>query len=152
MAPPRTPVMDRIERRLLLDLGTGCWLYQGSQNSAGYPVVSAGGHQGPMGLVHRVVYENLVERIPDGLVLDHLCRRPACCNPGHLEPVTNRENSRRGLRGELYTQCPKGHDLTPSNTLIVNKGGGRTSRRCKTCRTAELRRSGHNPAWGPSWS
>jgi hypothetical protein len=34
--------------------------------------------------------------IPDGLMLDHLCRNTACVNPSHLEPVTNSVNVQRG--------------------------------------------------------
>jgi hypothetical protein len=45
---------------------------------------------------HRFAYLEFVGPIPDGLVLDHLCRNKKCVNPDHLEPVTNAENLRRG--------------------------------------------------------
>lgn len=45
---------------------------------------------------HRLLYELLVEPVPDDLQMDHLCRTPTCVNPSHLEPVTPRENVRRG--------------------------------------------------------
>lgn len=45
---------------------------------------------------HRYSYEMLTGPIPDGLVIDHLCRNRACVNPAHMEPVTSRENLRRG--------------------------------------------------------
>lgn len=35
--------------------------------------------------------------------LDHLCRRPACCNPDHLEPVTHRTNMRRAYAREAIS-------------------------------------------------
>lgn len=35
-------------------------------------------------------------KVPNGMVVDHLCRVPACCNPLHLDVVTHRENVRRG--------------------------------------------------------
>jgi hypothetical protein len=46
---------------------------------------------------HRLVFETLRGPVPRGLVLDHTCRVRACCNVAHLEPVTQRENVRRGV-------------------------------------------------------
>lgn len=45
---------------------------------------------------HGYVYDRLVGPVPPGLVLDHLCRVRTCVAPWHLEPVTVRENTRRG--------------------------------------------------------
>lgn len=61
----------------------------------GYGVLSADGH---VRRVHRVTYEQANGPIPDGLHLDHLCRRTICCEPRHMEPVTPSENSRRQHR------------------------------------------------------
>ncbi|TSD68108.1 HNH endonuclease signature motif containing protein [Aeromicrobium piscarium] len=44
---------------------------------------------------HRWSYEHFVGPIPDGLEIDHTCENTRCVNPGHLEPVTGRENVRR---------------------------------------------------------
>jgi len=54
-------------------------------------------HRGAMQYVHRVMYEEDVGPIPDGLEIDHLCRNRACCNPAHLEPVTHSENVARSV-------------------------------------------------------
>jgi hypothetical protein len=48
-----------------------------------------------------VYYEHHVGPIPDGLVIDHLCRVHNCVNPEHLEPVTPAENTRRGHLAKL---------------------------------------------------
>jgi hypothetical protein len=47
------------------------------------------------------MYEDLRGPIPGGLVIDHLCRNPRCVNPGHMEPVSQAENVRRGTAAKL---------------------------------------------------
>lgn len=75
---------------------SGCWIWEGCINKGtGYGYVTRG--RANTG-AHRWVYERLVGPIPDGLVIDHLCRVRACCNPAHMEPVTPGENTRRGLQ------------------------------------------------------
>lgn len=71
-----------------------CWLWTGSRTTKGY------GHllvDGRFTQAHRLAYELEVGPIASGLVIDHLCRVRHCVNPAHLEPVTNRENLRRGI-------------------------------------------------------
>lgn len=101
----------------------GCWLWTAA-TSKGYG--SFGMPDRRQRLAHRLSYELLVGPIPEGLVLDHLCRVRNCVNPAHLEPVTAAENTRRGL---LRTRCHRGHviDETP------------TGRRCKTCAAIQWR-------------
>ncbi len=70
-----------------------CWIWQLYLTEKGY------GRTGVPILgerrVHRIAYVALKGPIPVGLTLDHLCRVKACCNPDHLEPVTDLENRRR---------------------------------------------------------
>lgn len=75
----------------------GCWQWTGALNN-GYGII---GQDGTTRRVHRVVYEALRGPVPVGLDLDHLCRNRACCNVTHLEPVTRRENLRRGIGPEI---------------------------------------------------
>ena len=74
-----------------------CWIWRGARDDKGYGSL---GINGKILRAHRVSYEWLIGPIPEGLVLDHLCRVPPCVNPAHLEPVTQGENSRRGIRGD----------------------------------------------------
>lgn len=73
-----------------------CWLWEGSTRG-GYGRMKLRS----LGMVeaHRASYQYHVGQIPDGLVLDHICRNRACINPAHLEPVTTLENIRRGQQG-----------------------------------------------------
>lgn len=72
----------------------GCWYWMASRRRNDYGRFGGKDNQRAS---HRVAYEALVGPIPDGLQLDHLCRRTWCVNPAHLEPVTNAENTRRAL-------------------------------------------------------
>lgn len=131
------PVADRIRERVIVT-DAGCWEWQGSRNADGYGRIWTGSKADGSGRnahVHREAYEALVGPIPDGLVLDHLCRNPPCCNPAHLEPVTSRENTiARGVGGAAdqarQTHCKRGHEFTPENTQRDRHG----KRYCRTCR------------------
>src|SRR6266567_487358 len=72
-------------------------------------------------LAHRWMYTHMYGPIPEGLFLDHLCRNTCCVNPEHLEPVTSRENTLRGITiaatNARKTHCLHGHAFTHDNTL-----------------------------------
>ena len=111
----------------------GCWIFNGALRN-GYGVLGAGLPE-PSRLVyaHRVAYEYFIADIPDGLHIDHLCRVRACCNPWHLEPVTQAENNRRAHRDNPKTHCKQGHEFTPENTRQTAR-----QRHCRACATAYL--------------
>jgi hypothetical protein len=75
----------------------GCWTWLGQTNQWGYGHFRRTFAPGLYRTVkaHRFAYELVVEPIPSGLTLDHLCGNQSCIRPEHLEPVTNAENLRR---------------------------------------------------------
>ena len=79
------------------------------------------------------MYEHYVGKIPDNLELDHWWKNPLCCRPGHLEPVTHKENVLRGTGlaaiNAVKTHCPYGHEYTEENTFFILKN----KRGCKIC-------------------
>lgn len=114
--------------------GHPCWDWKGGKMPLGY-----GNFLGPRGKVmgaHRAAYELYVGPIPAGMSLDHLCRRPSCVNPSHLEVVTHRENVLRGeaitAKNAKKTHCLRGHPFDEENTRI-RKYANRKGRACKTC-------------------
>ena len=123
-------VSDRFWAKVNKATSSGCWEW------------TAGKHQdyGVFGIssthlvkAHRFAYEEIVGPIPEGLILDHLCRNRSCVNPAHLEPVTNKENVLRGegiaAKNAVKTHCKHGHEFTEENTYITYRG----DRSCRTC-------------------
>lgn len=109
-----------------------CWLWTGTKSPEEYGACYADGRTKR---AHRHAWELFFGAIPEGLVIDHLCRVPACVNPAHLEPVTVRENTLRGI-GRAATnarkvRCSRGHSLGEENTVPEP---GR--RKCRICRMA----------------
>lgn len=97
MSPSDLPVT--LSSRVAVD-PSGCWLFTGPVNNAGYARVD---WQGARYMAHRLAYLTLADPTfralvgsPHvGLQLDHLCGVRNCVNPDHLEPVTHAENHRR---------------------------------------------------------
>ncbi len=118
-------------------LDSGCWGWTASKNPKGY------GHfwsDGRLQGAHRWVYEWVNGTIPEGLTVDHTCRRRDCVNPAHLEAVPSRENTMRGVgptaTHSTQTHCIHGHELSGDN-LIIRRSGHRG---CRTCRRDEQKR------------
>jgi len=141
----RDPV-KRFWARIQAASNDECWPWSGKLVD-GYGKVEWGGKWCG---THRVAYELTVGPIPDGLELDHLCHtrdsecaggesclHRRCANPAHLEPVTGRENWRRGLsphaKANRQTHCAKGHEFTAENTVVYPN---RSQRVCLTCKRA----------------
>lgn len=105
---------------------TGCLPWLGARSPQGY-----GKFQG--GWAHRFAYEMKHGPIPEGMVIDHLCRTPSCVKIAHLEAVTPAENQMRGVSpwavNARKTHCKHGHAFTGRYS-----NGKRYCQRCDTIR------------------
>jgi len=125
-------VMDRFWSKI--DKTDSCWNWKGCLIGGGYGRYLVNGKPEP---AHRVSYELTFGKIPEGLIIDHLCRNKKCVNPEHLEAVTYRENALRGVgvgqyTRHLLTHCKRGHEYTPENTYYRSNSNYKT-RDCKKC-------------------
>lgn len=133
----KTPLdLSELRDRLLAKVTKkDCWHWNGALNK-GYGKISVNNKAKE---AHRIAYELFVGQIPEGMVIDHLCRNTRCVNPEHLEPVSHSENVRRGNSGKYWaekTHCPQEHEYTESNTYIDRKG----SRNCRECKNMRRRK------------
>lgn len=132
----------RMQAKIRVNLDTGCWVWTGGHVPRGYGMMTADKtHR----YVHRYAWELLVGPIPPTLTIDHLCKVPACCNPAHLEVVTQRVNTLRGdsspARNARKTHCVRGHELTGDNVWLRDRGSY-VARECLACR--KVRNDHHN--------
>lgn len=139
--PPKPPV-ERFWRCVLVNEATGCWEWTGSKSGDGYARFTFPGGN----YAHRFSYETYIGSVPDGLVLDHLCRNTGCVNPEHLEPVTQRENILRGegwaAQNARKTHCSNGHPFDGSN-LHLRRDGARGCCACYRQKAREAYRQKH---------
>lgn len=95
-----------------------------------------------MGLAHRFAYQIYYGTLPEEQ-LDHICRNRRCVNPLHLEPVTNWENTKRGINPignqPKRTHCPQGHEYNEANTYRAP--GSPNKRKCWACLKARKEKS-----------
>jgi hypothetical protein len=127
-----------LEERFLMKVDKsdpdGCWRWLGKidKRGRGYGQFSWKLPDGRVKSVgaHRFAYELWVGPIPPGYDIDHVvangCEHTDCVRaPGHLEAVTEAENTRRYLAS--LTHCRKGHSYAEFGYP------GTTGMRCRQC-------------------
>lgn len=115
--------------------GYGCWEWTGTKSGGSGRIW----WEKTIVPAYRVSYTLVKGPIPEGLHIDHLCRNPICVNPDHLEPVTQRENTLRGIGPTAInarkTHCKRGHELGGEN--LIPGDHGRECRKCASINAAE---------------
>jgi hypothetical protein len=66
-----------------------CWNWVAGHSGTGYGIYHYEGITQP---AHRVSYEMHKGKIPEGILIDHICHNKSCVNPGHLRLATTKQN------------------------------------------------------------
>lgn len=132
-----------LESKIFFDTNSSCWYWIGYINDQGYGISSylVGDNKRRSIRAHRILYEIHKGPIPEGLVIDHLCRNRCCVNPNHLEAVRQYVNIARTDAWEkckakkaAITHCPRGHEYAGDNLIYKMRSDGRYSiRLCRSC-------------------
>ena len=122
----RAPLRTRLLARVVWT-EQECWEFRGA-NDQGYGVIGRGARGTGTVQTHRAAWEIFRGPIPAGLHIDHLCRNRMCCNPEHLEPVTQAENNRRSHAANVRTACRRGHPYVEGSYYQKLK-----QKECKEC-------------------
>lgn len=129
--------MQRVLSKIIPEPNSGCWLWTGCVNHAGYPqarnLITR-----KNGTLSRWIYKTLVSTFSEELLVCHKCDNTNCVNPDHLFLGSMKDNMQDAIRkGRNYLlsrkTCKHGHPFSPENTIIESTG----ARRCKICRKAQ---------------
>lgn len=148
--PKNMPVLDRWWQKVDRRADNECWPWTASRDGDGYgrfQVPTATGQRHTR--AHRWIFEQIHGPVPDGMVIMHVCDHPWCVNPNHLRlgtPLDNNDDKvAKGRHARLWgtplkrsrqTHCKHGHEFTPENTKVNDRG----HRTCRTCLATNARR------------
>lgn len=101
----------------------GCEVWIGKHDRDGYARIKGK-------LAHRAVWEEVNGPIPEGMEIEHICRRRNCVAMKHMTLFTRSEQEMsKNWRRRSKRECPNGCDM--SKTAMVTPGGGRICRECE---------------------
>jgi len=105
---------DRLDALSIPEPTTGCHLWLGAIDAAGYGKVWLDGRT-----VHAPRASWMAHRgpIPSGLIICHRCDNPPCINPDHLFVGTHKDNAADRTRKGRFARCGQAGEINPAAVL-----------------------------------
>jgi hypothetical protein len=123
------PVIERTLEKVVRIPFSGCWIFMGALNEAGYGIVGTGARGAPNDRAHRITYRHFCGEIPTDKIVCHICDVPSCCNPEHLFLGTFKDNTQDMIRKKRNSPPPRnphvvgsvhpGSKLTEAQVLVI---------------------------------
>lgn len=133
MSPRWEPLTPEERFWARVDKTDTCWNWTGAPNDWGYGTFVVEGRKVK---AHRFAFELENGPIPEGMQVDHRCRKPACVNPNHLRLATNKQNaenvgpsavSASGIRGVHFEKRRNKWCVQVTHQGKNHYGGGYTT-------------------------
>lgn len=100
----------------VIDEATGCWVWQRATTSEGYGVAHRPSDRVTMP-VHRLIWERLNGPVPRDRHLHHTCLNKLCCNPDHLQLLTNDDHQALHVRLRRVSAGKPGEPNSPGQDV-----------------------------------
>lgn len=135
-------IQEKLWDRTIPEPNTGCILFLGNQNHAGYGRLRIKTDKGfKTVFAHRLAWESSYYKIESSVSVCHTCDTPVCVNPKHLFVGAAMDNfldmmkkGREGIRWRKFrTHCKNGHEFTTENTKLIVYANG-SARVCRICK------------------
>lgn len=97
----REAIFDALKSRCKVS-EVGCWIWQGTRTEAGYGITSPANPESSEVATHRIALEAKLGSLIKGMHAHHVCAVRACCNPDHLQMVTEQANIAEMLARNSY--------------------------------------------------
>jgi hypothetical protein len=103
VAKSKTPIMDRIADKYVVNEQTKCWMWARSRSSQGkYPTIGSDISPKTPKYVHQVMWESVNGPVPttpcpdgsDRWELHHRCFEKTCINPNHVVLLSRKAHAR----------------------------------------------------------